>query len=169
MTKRLLSWLLVLALLVGVCVTALADEPTIPDGGGCAHSYAIVKGPRKTSYSDYSASYHYKYVRQERRCAYCASTAWVDVENPTLEAHNYSTAMSGEKTSYTYHNASYHYKKVTKLMKCAYCASTTDVVIEPAKLETHSWVIRSKELVGDRYMVTKLCQYCGKTLYVYED
>lgn len=102
MTKRLLSWLLVLSLLVGICVTALADEPTIPDGGGCAHSYAIVKGPRVTSYSTHGYSNHYKYVRQLRKCAYCASTVYVDVESPKLEDHTW-VISSKELVGSRYH------------------------------------------------------------------
>lgn len=123
MTKRLLSWLLVLALLVGICVTALADASPEPDGGGggtpCNHVYGI--------------------------------------------------SLSPERVKYTSRDSSYHYKTVIKVMKCVYCASVTEVVIESPKLELHSWVILSRELVGDRYLVRKSCRYCNKTLQGYED
>lgn len=119
MTKRLLSWLLVLALLVGVCVTALADEPPIYDGGGCKHLYTKALEPRDVKYTIISSTQHYK--------------------------------------------------TVTQLMKCEFCASTAVVQVESPKYEQHTWKYTSKELVGDRYKVTKECIHCHKVLKGYEN
>lgn len=113
MTKRLLSWLLVLALLVGVCVTALADEPTIPDGGGCKHFYSKPLEARKTVYTVRDSSYHYVKVTQLMKCEYCASTATVVVVASRLEAHSW-TILERTKVEDRYY--------VRK--KCAHCDKT---------------------------------------------
>lgn len=115
MTKRLLSWLLVLALLVGVCVTALADEPPIYDGGGCAHFYSIPKGPRKPVYTCCDSSYHYKKVTQLMKCEYCASTVTVTVEATQSEPHSW-VILSKEEVDDRYH--------IVK--KCRYCDKLLD-------------------------------------------
>lgn len=95
MPKRLLSWLLVLALLVGICVTALADASPEPDGGGggtpCNHIYSIIMSSKTTTYTAYNSSYHYKAVTQYRKCVYCGAVANVQIESPVLEPHSWVT------------------------------------------------------------------------------